>query len=234
MTRSIRVFGACVLAALASARAAAQDKDPVQKPAEPTLDELLSLPGTGVGTPGDRGREELDKKLGESSVDDDFVRATDLMKRSADRLTGDKDAGLDTQRMQEDTLKLLDKMLDEAQKRRRKQQKQQQQQQQQQQQSQQSQQQQAQSQQQQQQQGKDKQGSEAQSNPDGGGNNSKGTDGDLNALTGKEGSWGNLPPHVRDALRQGLGDRFSSMYRAMTEQYYRRLAKDPSASPKQE
>ena len=46
-------------------------------------------------------------------------------------------------------------------------------------------------------------------------------------LPGGEASWGNLPPHVRDALRQGSSDRFSSLYRTLTEEYYKRLAEQP-------
>ncbi|MEE9211044.1 MAG: hypothetical protein V3U29_00135 [Phycisphaeraceae bacterium] len=36
--------------------------------------------------------------------------------------------------------------------------------------------------------------------------------------------WGNLPPRLRDELLQGLGERFSPVYRELTEAYYRRLA----------
>ncbi len=38
--------------------------------------------------------------------------------------------------------------------------------------------------------------------------------------------WGNLPPRLRDQLQQGLDEHFSAIYRALTEQYYRRLAED--------
>jgi hypothetical protein len=35
-----------------------------------------------------------------------------------------------------------------------------------------------------------------------------------------------LPDRVREALVQGLNDRFSSRYQRETERYYRRLAED--------
>ena len=216
-------------ALLAATPALAQDATPPAQPQDPTLDELLGIPGEPKPAPADPSRTDLDRKLAQAEVEDDFVQATELMKEAAARLAEAKDPGLDTQRIQEDTLKLLDKMLDQAQKKQRKQKKQQkQQQQQQQQQDQQQQQQQQSSQQRQQQQQQAEQG-------DGRGSEATGQDGERNSpLAGDAASWGNLPPHVRDALRQGLGDRFSSMYRNMTEQYYRRLAKDPSNASKPE
>ena len=39
-------------------------------------------------------------------------------------------------------------------------------------------------------------------------------------------AWGNLPPRLRDELLQGLEDRFSPLYRDLTELYYQRLAED--------
>ena len=212
---------------LAATPALAQDATPPAQPQDPTLDELLGIPGEPKPAPADPSRTDLDRKLAQAEVEDDFVQATELMKAAAARLAEAKDPGLDTQRIQEDTLKLLDKMLDQARKKQRKQKKKQQQQEQQQQQDQQQQQQQQSSQQQQQQQ--------QSSQGDGRGSEATGQDGQRNSLlSGDSASWGNLPPHVRDALRQGLGDRFSSMYRNMTEQYYRRLAKDPSNASKPE
>ncbi len=38
--------------------------------------------------------------------------------------------------------------------------------------------------------------------------------------------WGQLPPRLRDELSEGLGERFSPVYRLMTEAYYRRLAEE--------
>jgi len=38
--------------------------------------------------------------------------------------------------------------------------------------------------------------------------------------------WGRLPQRVRDLIRQGSRDRVSSVYRRLTEEYYRRMAED--------
>lgn len=38
--------------------------------------------------------------------------------------------------------------------------------------------------------------------------------------------WGNLPPRLRDELRQGQDERFSPVYRDLTERYYRSLAEE--------
>ena len=44
------------------------------------------------------------------------------------------------------------------------------------------------------------------------------------AETGEQ--WGNLPPRLREQLIQGMGERFSLIYRSLTEAYYRRLAEE--------
>ncbi|MEO1513037.1 MAG: hypothetical protein AAFU70_13275, partial [Planctomycetota bacterium] len=36
--------------------------------------------------------------------------------------------------------------------------------------------------------------------------------------------WGALPERLRGALRQGYGERFSSLYEQLTRRYYQRLA----------
>lgn len=38
--------------------------------------------------------------------------------------------------------------------------------------------------------------------------------------------WGQLPPRVRDAVRQGVRDPMSAAYRRLTQEYYRRLAEE--------
>lgn len=38
--------------------------------------------------------------------------------------------------------------------------------------------------------------------------------------------WGSLPPRLRDELSEGLNERFSPVYRTLTERYYRRLAEE--------
>ncbi len=46
------------------------------------------------------------------------------------------------------------------------------------------------------------------------------------AVEAAQAAWGALPERVRDALVQGSSDQFSSLYRTMTEAYYRRLAEE--------
>lgn len=41
--------------------------------------------------------------------------------------------------------------------------------------------------------------------------------------------WGNLPPRLRDELFDALEEKFSPVYRRMTEDYYRRLAEEVNA-----
>lgn len=38
--------------------------------------------------------------------------------------------------------------------------------------------------------------------------------------------WGSLPPRLRDEISEGLQERFSPVYRSLTEQYYKRLAEE--------
>ena len=40
--------------------------------------------------------------------------------------------------------------------------------------------------------------------------------------------WGNLPERVRDMLLQGSKEKFSSLYKQLTREYYRRLAEEGS------
>ena len=40
--------------------------------------------------------------------------------------------------------------------------------------------------------------------------------------------WGNLPARLREALLQGSSDSYSSLYKSMTESYYKRLAEEAS------
>jgi len=47
---------------------------------------------------------------------------------------------------------------------------------------------------------------------------------DLSMQELREGEWGTLPPRLRDELAQSLGESFNPVYRAMTEAYYRRIA----------
>ena len=41
-------------------------------------------------------------------------------------------------------------------------------------------------------------------------------------------AWGSLPARIRAMLMQGTEDRFSSRYKALTQEYYKRLAEENS------
>ena len=45
-------------------------------------------------------------------------------------------------------------------------------------------------------------------------------------LHGRGEEWGQLPPRVREELEQGLKETYSSVYRGLTEAYYRQLAEE--------
>jgi|GEM_PF-288963 len=191
----------------------------------PSLDELLGLPPE-VAPPRRRDTEAtpnvdgaLERALSPGETKELFEEAVDLMGQTAARLERDRDAGAQTQRQQEDILRKLDKLIDESEK---------QQQQQQQQQSsssssssdpkpnEASQQRQQQQQQQAKRGGESDQSAAPPKREDGPGRN---------AASGTA-SWGGLPSHVRDALMQGFSDAFSSRYKQMTEEYYKRLAEE--------
>lgn len=230
------VVAACILLApalsLAQQPPAPSPAPLPQRPAtpEPTLDELLGLPPAQPRSPGDAApidpsRTQLEEQLTATDRADDFRQAVNLMRQTATRLEGGRDVGIDTQRLQQQTLDRLDKMIEQAERNRQEQKSRsssQSRQQQQQQQSEQSQQQSSQAQQAQQQ--GQQQGAEAQ------GGNIPRQEGTLNQQPPSTAAWGNLPDRVRDALLQGLSDRFSSRYKSLTEEYYKRLAEQPSST----
>jgi hypothetical protein len=211
---------------------AAQPTKPAEPPAKapgpgeglPSLDELLGTTeeaGKESGAKPARETVGLKEKLSPEELRDEFEQAVRLMGDTAARLEQRGDTGLETQRLQEDILRKLRKIVEEAKRQQQQQQQQQRQQQQQQQQQNQSPQNQSRP------QSREQQSQEQAGDPDRaqerpgerGGNPGQ-------ALSGPS-TWGDLPPHVREALTQGLGDRFSAMYRRMTEEYYRRLAEEP-------
>lgn len=195
---------------------------PEPPPAEPLpdLDELLGLPRQRTGAPTSR---PLDQELSGQSPGEPFEQAVALMLRAAERLDA-SDPGLQTQRLQEETLRKLDQLIAQARQQRNRNQQQQQQQQDQQQQQQAS----RQSSQQQQQEGQaDARGTGEQASTGPGRR-----DGALDpAAVAAGAAWGALPDHVRQALVQGLSDRYSSLYQRLTEEYYKRLAEEPKRSP---
>lgn len=213
--------------------------EPPEKPAgPPDLDELLGTSGekpknTPAPMPGDAGNvkkpepgapNELDRALSPDETRDVFTQAVEGMKESAARLTGSKDAGLATQRVQEEVLRKLDKLIEEAKKKQSqskssqskgKQQKPQDQQ----------------SEQDQQNAKKNQAETASKQQSRDSTDHTESAARDSGALKPAPlaggATWGNLPAHVRDSLTQGLSDQFSSAYRRLTEQYYKRLAEEP-------
>lgn len=225
-TSATRLGAAALIALGLSSPVWAQDAAPAKPPpAEdpiPDLDDLLGLPkpdkkdeGSPASAP-DPARTALDRELAGQRINDQFMEAIALMGDTAARLESARDPGVQTQRLQEEVIKRLDQLIADA----KKQQSQQQQQQQQQQQDQQQQQQQARQQQ--------EAGSVAQStgeDPNEDGRRPGGQTEPLREmLDAASAAWGALPPRIREALLQGGDEQFSSLYEAMTEQYYRRLA----------
>lgn len=191
-------------------------------PALPDLDELLGLEPDDAADAGERQptQEELElqRRLNAEQAEDAFKDAVRQMGEVADALRVGRDPGLRTQRVQEDILKKLDLLIEQAEQNPSSSSSQSQSQ---------SQPRPQQRQQQQQQQSQQSQSSNAQ-----GDNTSEmtppgGQQGQLrDLLDAAQAAWGSLPPRVRDVLLQGSSDRFSTLYESMTEEYYRRLAEE--------
>lgn len=186
----------------------------------PTLDELLGLDGEDEQEKKpktDAADAELERVLEQQKpIADEFLEAVGLMRESAKRLSDSTDTGIVTQRLQEDILRRLDELIDRAGE----------------QSSSSSSSSQSDQQQQQQQQPNQQRRDESQANA-----NDNQTESDapgqqdarLGAQATLDGArWGNLPERLRDALLQGSSDSYSSLYKAMTESYYRRLAEEAS------
>ena len=186
----------------------------------PSLDDLLGLedekkPEHETGP--DAADAELERQLAEAKpIADEFLEAVVLMRESAGRLTGQADTGVVTQRLQEDILRRLDELIDRAG----------------QQSSSSSSSQSQQQQQQQQQQPNQQRREEAQQNqgePSDKQDGPAGQEAQLGAQAVLDGArWGNLPARLREALLQGSSDSYSSLYKSMTEAYYKRLAEEAS------
>ncbi|TVS00459.1 MAG: hypothetical protein EA423_11605 [Phycisphaerales bacterium] len=183
----------------------------------PTLDELLGLETREQTEARETTPDDVDRRLAEQlegGVRDLFEQVTRLMGETAERMRASRDTGLPTQRMQREVLEKLDQLIEAAGR----------------------QQQQSssssssssddaqgaeqQSQQQQQAAGEGAEGDQEATPP-------SSTDEVLNPLAATgEAAWGALPERVREAISQGTSDPFSTMYRSMTEAYYKRLAED--------
>jgi hypothetical protein len=205
------------LGILAGGSLAQPESDSAKSDPLPTLDELLGLKEQSPST--DPNDDALDAILSPREAGEALGDAISLMDRVAQRIDADNDISIATQRLQEDILRKLDQVIESAQNN--------------QQggggssssaQSSSSNQQQPNQQQQQgnnQQQGSPGSESGQESMP---GGSSAASPGDALAPDGV--SWGALPQRVRDALSQGFSDKYSELYRTLTEEYYRALAED--------
>jgi hypothetical protein len=190
----------------------------------------------GGGAPARPGSEqaieELDRTLKGESIEDNFEAAVDLMSRSALRLNQREDAGLDTQRLQQDALRKLEGLISQFQKQRDNSQSQSQSEsssssQSQSQQSKQQQPQNASQEQDQQQSGAASQRAQRDRSSDSNENAQAPARRDAVLRPGLEAAkaaWGALPARVREMLLQGSGEKFSQSYEQLTEEYYKRLA----------
>lgn len=192
-------------------------------PALPGLDELLGLPPekkpADAGAPGSTPEErELDRALRARQVSEMFAQAVQQMADAATLLRDERDPGLATQRVQEEIITKLEKLIEEAERQQQKSsssssssKKQGSQQRRQPKQSQKS---------QAQNRGRSPHGENRGERTPPGAQSAK-LNGQIDAL---KAAWGALPARVREALLQGAGDTYSSLYQSLTEAYYKRLA----------
>ncbi|MBI1369698.1 MAG: hypothetical protein GC162_13715 [Planctomycetes bacterium] len=197
--------------------------------ADPTLDELLNIPvptkpdapakpdaPKSAAPEGDKPIMPDVKVPGEDAgAGDAFKLAVTDMRQAGEQIADAHDTGLDTQRTQERVIARLDQLISELSKQQQSSKKKPK-----------DQQQDTGSQQnQQQQQQSQQQANSQEAAKDTTLDHGQVENGRLNdePLTEKLSEWGNLPPRLRDQLLQGLEDRFSQLYRNMTERYYRRL-----------
>lgn len=206
--------------------APASEPTPRRQPL-PSLDEALGIaqpseatkppqptPGTTPSVPPLPG--DLDRALSGEAPGNELQRAVALMERSANRLESAGDTSIDTQRVQEETVRLLEALL----KRSGQKQSQQQSSSQQKPQDQSEQQQQPNQSQQSQSEQRQQTGSDPSNDSERGGTR----DAQLRpAIDAARAAWGNLPQRVRQLLMQGSGDSFSKEYQRLTEEYYKRL-----------
>jgi hypothetical protein len=228
------------------------DDKPAAKPATPpaappSLDELLGIkpapkpapapapkpdtekpaiePSKDAANPDvvpNRDKADLDRLLSAQEMGDAFKQAVALMGDASQRLDH-QDPGLDTQRIQEDAIKRLDQLIASLQKKQSKSSS-----------SSQSQQKNSDSKDTAPQQGKqgDKKGQQKPSNGATGKTPGLGPtlqEGALGPqLESARAAWGSLPARVREMLMQGTEDKFSSRYKLLTQEYYKRLAEEAS------
>lgn len=218
---------------------------PAPTPAPPTADEPSLDRALGLDEPGDapadaeQRRRELERGLRQEKPRDLLASALQDLRVSAD-LLAQAQPGLDTQRLQENAVRKFDELIATARRMQQEQQSAAQQQKQQGSRSQRSNQQGEQSPQDGEGQRPEPQGSQAsqgrqrgdqrgdQAGQQAGNPDSRLVDPTDQMAEFDESriAWGQLPPRVREAVRQGLRDPVSAAYRKMTQDYYRRLAEE--------
>ncbi len=215
-----------------------------------SLDELLGVPDVPSASGGQSSTSAIDaaereqakrlqRSLDEASLQDLVQKALEGMRSASSRLTDQSDAGLGTQRIQEDVVKSLERLLEEAQKQQKKQQ------------GSRSSSSSASRSQQQRKSGEpqgpsERNGQQRQperSRGQGQQKSSSSASGDVEAEVGTRDTdeaavggelsesrveWGQLPERVRELVLQGRRDRVSTIYERLTREYYRRLAEEAS------
>ncbi len=197
--------------------------DPAPPEPLPSLDELLGLEPDSSSTSNpqsdlpDAARQALDRKLSLEQASEQFAQAVDLMQQTADRLSQSHDASIVTQRLQQDILKKLDAMIEAAK------------------------QQSSSSSSSSSSQSQSQSESQSQpSQPQSQNASSAGQGDSRNPATPPSGqstqlapwqapdqtTWGALPGRLRSSLMQGTSDHFSSLYKSLTEAYYKKLAEE--------
>lgn len=190
------------------------------QPSTPSLDEMLGLakPKDKPATPPPDAKPAipgaLDRALKGEEEGNELQRAVTLMSESAKRLESGKDTSIETQRVQEETVRLLDALVKKGNQKKNPQNKPQNQQQKQDQQQQQP------NQSQQSQTDQTQPGQETSPSVERGGTTNSLLRPGIDAARA---AWGNLPQRVRQLLMQGSGDQFSKEYQRLTEEYYKRL-----------
>ena len=198
---------------------------------EQSLDDLLGIEEDASAesareTAEAEAQAELERALNEQQISDAFKEAIQKMAVSAELLGEKFDSGLGTQRIQEDIIKKLDVLIESAQKQQSNSSSSsssssQQQQQQNQQQPRKQQQNQQQQNQQNQAQNNANQNPTDSSSPQPPGSEAV----DINSILSEDRmEWGTLPDRYRDQLLQAMKDKPSSLYKRLTDQYYKRLA----------
>lgn len=232
LSRIKKVWLVCILLSVlcptfAFSQDTQEDEKDKKKDVPASLDDLLGLDRDEDEAKADdaarkQSERELQRRLDEKEITNAFLAAINRMASSAARLDELFDSGLATQRIQEDILVKLDQLIDKAQ-------------------SMQSQSSSSSSSSSSRQQSSMKPGQKSENSQsngerkDGQAQNSQAggpparQEGDINTLL-QQGAieWGNLPQRLREELQQGRGDEYSSMYRKLTDEYYKRLAEEGS------